>query len=377
MSSKEADVRADRGFFSMPRKTRAFLVAGLLALFAVLCATWARSADTAHAASETPQRNPHHPGRHRQRRALTWLTATHFMRPRFRPTRTVEVHTATEFWRAWSQLRPREEIDVRGVTFSDEAIFRKQLTGWAEVHFGPGTRFVGTPGANQPAAWINHCHGIRFYGGNLTNPSGGAGVIISDSSWVTWWNFVIHDTANTALSVRGIHQPNTHLDLKGQIYHWGLNLALDTHSEKGTGLHGANLADSPFGISDSRFTLDLHDGATGAGVEAGGSANTDFFTRNRLYLRCRNLTKVATRLTAGNCIQLWGINVTHNAFRYIRAKNLVGRPFETSGMQKGQSLKTNRVAYGRAIHTNLNPRVGPVHWDPRGGTVFKDVSPVQ
>ena len=105
--------------------------------------------------------------------------------------------------------------------------------------------------------------------------------------------------------------------------------------------------------------------------------STDFFAHNVLYLRCRNLTKVATRLTAGNCAQLWGVNVTRNDFRYIEAANLTGRPFETGGMYEGQSLKTNRVIYGRAIHTNLNPRVGPIHWDRRSGTVFLHVSPTQ
>jgi hypothetical protein len=359
-------LRAFRGFFTSLDKAQRLLAVGLLALVAVLCVAWTSAADTAHAASRT--------SRHR---VLTWRTVTHFARPRFRPTLTVDVHTAGRFWHAWNDLRPGEEIDVHGVTFAGGAVFHKRLRGWAEVHFDSRTRFTGTPGSNRAAAWIDHCRLIRFYGGNLTNPRGGAGIIISDSSWVTWWNFVIHDTANTGLSVRGIRQPDTHLDLKGHISHWGLNLALDTHSEKGTGLHGANLADSPFGISKSRFALDVHDGATGAGVEAGGRRRADFFTHNSLYLRCRNLTKVALRLTAGNCIQLWGENVTYNDFRYIEARNLTGRPFETSGMFPGQSLATNRVVYGRAVHTNLNPRDGAIHWDRRYGTVFKSVLPAQ
>lgn len=369
-------MRAARDFFFSSGATQRFLVAGLLALFVVLSAPWRHSADTAHAASRTSQVGDLRADGRLRHRAPSWLAATHFARPRFRPTLTVDVDTATEFWRAWNQLRPREEIDVHGVTFPDEAVFRrKQLSGWAEIHFGSRTHFIGTPGANAPAAWIDHCRHIRFYGGNLTNPTGGSGVIISDSSWVTWWNFVIHDTANTALFVRGIDQPNAHLDLKGQVYHWGLNLALDPHREKGTGVHGANLADSPFGVSDSRFALDLHDGAAGAGLEAGGDKSTDSFTHNTLYLRCRKLTKVAVLQTAGNCVQLWGINVRHNQFRYIRAEQLAGRPFETGGMFDGQSLQTNRVVYGRALHTNLNPRVGPIHWDRRYGTVFQNISP--
>jgi hypothetical protein len=359
-------LRALGGFFTSLDRAQRFLAVGLPALVAVLSVAWTSAADTAHAASRT--------SRHR---ALTWRTATHFARPRFRPTLTVDVHTAGGFWHAWNDLRPGEEINVHGVTFSGGAVFHhKRLRGWAEVHFDSRTRFTGTPGSNEAAAWLDHCSHIRLYGGNLTNPRGGAGIIIADSSWLTWWNFVIHDTGNTGLFVRGTHQPLRHLDLKGQIYHWGLNLALDPHREKGTGLHGANLADSPFGITDSRFALDLHDGATGAGVEAGGSKRTMYFTRNTLYLRCRNLTKVAIRATAGNCVQVWGRNVTYNDFRYIEAHNLTGRPFET-GMFPGQSLRTNRVVFGRAVHTNLNPRDGAIHWDRRYGTVFKSVLPAQ
>ena len=301
------------------------------------------------------------------------MTATHFAHPHFRPTRVVGVRTEGQFWRAWNLLRPGDEIDVHGVTFSGQAVFRKQLPGWAEVHFDSRTRFTGTPGDNLPAVAIIRAANIRFYGGDVTNPKGGVGIVINDSSHFTWWNFVVHDTAGTGLAVRGIGQPNAYLDLKGEIYHWGLNLALDTHSEKGTGLHGANLADSSYGVSQSRFALYVHDAAAGAGVEAGGPS--DYFEKNTLYLRCRNLTKVATKLTAGNCVQLWGKNVTHNDFRYIEAKNLAGRPYETSGMYAGQSLSTNRVDYGRAIHTNLNPRIGTIRWDRRFGTVFRNVTP--
>lgn len=358
-------------FFIPNSSAHRLLVAGLLALLVVLGAGWTRSADTAHAA-DTSQR-----GLDLKQLTRSWRAVTHFARPHFLPKRTVNVHSARQFWRAWNRLRPGDEIDARAVTFSGEAVFSKRLTGWAEVHFDAGTRFVGTSGENLPAAWINRSQHIRFYGGNLTNPAGGPGITIYDSSYVTWWNFVVHDTANTGLFVQGIHQPNMHLDLKGEISRWGLNLALDPHSEKGTGLHGANLADSPYGVSDSRFVLDLHDGATGAGVEAGGRFTTDLFSHNTLDLRCRNLTKVATTLTAGNCAQLWGRNVTRNDFRYIQAENLTGLPYETGGMYEGQSLKTDTVSYGRAIRTNLNPRAGSAHWDRRHGTVFQRVLPVR
>jgi hypothetical protein len=308
--------------------------------------------------------------------AHSWAAATSFRRPRFAVKREVEVHTAATFWRAWKRIRPGEEIDVHGVTFRGEAVFEKRLRGWAEVHFDSGTTFAGTPGSNLPAAWINASHHIRFYGGTLTNPAGGSGMTIYDSSYVSWWGFVIHRTANAGLYVQGIHRPNEHLDLKGTISHWGLNLALDPHSEKGTGLHGANLGDATRGIKNSRFILDLHDASVGSGVEAGGARSSDGFWHNTVYLRCRNLGKRAVQLTAGNCLQVWGENVLGNDFAYIEAEKIEGRPYDASGMFGGQSLASNRVGYGRGFRTNLNPEVGPIRWDrEHGPTVFANIAP--
>ena len=98
--SKEAEVRADRGFSISPGKSQGFLVAGLLALVAVLYAVWTTSGETAHAANRASQRNDLRARSPRRQRTRSWLSATHFARPRFRPTRIVKVHTATEFWHA-------------------------------------------------------------------------------------------------------------------------------------------------------------------------------------------------------------------------------------------------------------------------------------
>lgn len=343
-------------------------------VLSALCAGLAAGAIPASAAKAKlaggkPRRGAPHRGSH------AWAAVTRFPRPRFVPTQRVQVNTAADFWRAWKSIRPGEEIDVRGITFKGEAVFETQLSGWAEVHFGAGTTFAGTPGSNLPAVWVNDSSHVRFFGGRITNPRGGAGLTIYDSSYVTWWGFVIRNTANTGLFVQGIHRTNDHLDLKGEISHWGLNLAFDPHREKGTGLHGANLGDAVRGVRNSRFALYLHDAAVGAGVEAGGATPTDGFWRNTLYLRCRNLTKRAVLLTAGNCLQLWGDNVTGNDFRYIQAENLQGRPYDASGMFGGQSLASDRVGYGRGFRTNLNPRIGSMHWDDARGTVFGNVAP--
>jgi hypothetical protein len=238
--------------------------------------------------------------------APSWAGETAFAAPPFAPARTIVVSTAAAFWSAWSRIQPGDEIDVHGVAFSGEAVFAKQLSGWAEVHFDAATTFTGLAGKNLPAVWIDASRHVRFYGGTITNPQGGAGVLVYDSADVSWWNFAIHDVGGSGLMVQGIRTANTNLDFKGEISHWGENPALDPHAEKGTGLHGALLADADYGVENSRFALFLHDGDAGAGLEAGGARSTDVFAHNTLYLRCRNLTMRATSQVGGNCVQLWG-----------------------------------------------------------------------
>jgi hypothetical protein len=312
-----------------------------------------------------------------------WYSATAFGVPPFKPVRVIDVYTKSAFWAAWNGIRPGDRIKVHNVVFTGESVFAKQLPDWAEVNFDATTTFIGAAGSNLPAVWIKSCRHIRFYGGHMTNPKGGSGVTIYDSSYFTWRGFGIHDTGNTGLFVQGIKTAVDHLDLKGVISRWGLNPGLDPHAEKGTGMHGANLADANYGVKDSRFALYLHDGAAGSGVEAGGAKSTDGFSNNTLYLWCRNVTMQAKSQVAGNCAQLWGENDTGNTFAYLEAENLQGRPYDANGVYGGQSLATDSVAYGRSSNTNLNPylshtepAVSPTTaWDTRRGTVFGDVLP--
>ncbi|MDX6480011.1 MAG: hypothetical protein QOG85_521, partial [Gaiellaceae bacterium] len=72
----------------------------------------------------------------------TWAGVTAFGRPYFVPHRWIVVSSAAGFWRAWNHLRAGDEIVVHGVTFHGEAVFAKQLVGWAEVHFDASTTFA-------------------------------------------------------------------------------------------------------------------------------------------------------------------------------------------------------------------------------------------
>src|SRR4029453_18545907 len=109
-----------------------YAVMVLLPLMLVLfVAAGMRSATAAHAAKKLRDSSPHR--RHRGSQARMGRTATRFARPAFRPSRTIVVDTAAGFWRAWRQLRPRDEIVVKGVTFRGEVkLLHKRLSDWAE-----------------------------------------------------------------------------------------------------------------------------------------------------------------------------------------------------------------------------------------------------
>jgi hypothetical protein len=289
------------------------------------------------------------------------------------------VDTAAEFWRAWRQLRPRDEIIVHGVTFSGEAaLAHKQLSDWAEIHFDSRTRFVGVSDAeNEPAVWLSGDSHIRFYGGDVSDSASGGmagtGVLLDGSSYVSWWGLRVHDVGGAGLFLTGIKRASDHLDFKGNVSDWGHNLKWDPHKVKGTGLQGINVADSHYGVNQSRLAFHVHDSRAGSGLQAGGAVPTDGVRGNKIYLWCQNLMVVAPNAQGGSCAQVWGENVIGNTFRYISAQHLSGSAYYAGGMYPDQSLATNKVVFGRASRTSLNPAYENIRWDSRSGTVFGDV----
>jgi hypothetical protein len=349
-----------------------------LVLFALFVTAGVRYAKAAHAAKPPRDRSPQ--GKRGRTPARAWRNATRFPRPAFRPGRTTVVTSAAGFWRAWRQLRPRDKIVVHGVTFTGEVkLLHKRLSDWAEVHFDSRTRFVGVPGARDlPSVWLDDDSHIRFYGGDVSDSASGGmagtGIIVADSSYVSWWKVNVHDIGGTGIYLTGLKRASDHLDFKGNVYDWGHNLRWDPHTVKGTGLQGVNVADSHYGVNESRLAFRIHDSRVGSGLQMGGAAATDGARGNKIYLWCQNLTAVAPNAQGGSCAQVWGRNVTANSFKYISAQHLTGCPYYAGGMLSGQSLSTDRVVYGRASRTNLNPAYGAIHWDSRNGTVFEDVA---
>jgi hypothetical protein len=203
----------------------------------------------------------------------------------------------------------------------------------------------------------------------------GTGVVVYDSSHLSWWGFRVHDVGGAGMYLTGIKKASDHLDFKGDVYDWGHSLKWDPHTEKGTGLQGINVGDSNYGVNNSRLAFHVHNSPVGSGLELGGAVATDGVRGNKIYLWCQNLTIVAPHAEGGNCAQVWGENVTGNTFNYIAAQHLSGRPYETGGMFTNQSLATDKVVFGRASRTNLNPAYGTLRWNPHGDTTLEDVAP--
>ena len=313
-----------------------------------------------------------------------WCNATNFATPSFTPTRTVNVTSQSAFNTAWNNIQAGDQINVSGVTFTGEVnLTGKQLSNWAQISFDANTKFVGVSGAtNDPAVYFQNTSHIRLYGGDISDSASGGqagnGILVhGNTTYVSWWNFVIHDVGNTGLGVFPAEADSNNLDFKGEIYNWGQNLAWDPHSEIGTGEHGANLSDANYSLTNSRFALYVHDGPTGAGIEMGSETATS--VSNTIYVWCQNLTFDAQVQVAANCFQFWGVGSTNNTIQYLEAENLQGRPFDTN---TATNLSSNTLVYGRATNTNLNPKMAGseglaqnIHWDTRGGTVIQDVSP--
>jgi hypothetical protein len=265
------------------------------------------------------------------------------------------------------------------VTFRGEVrLLHKHLTDWAAVRFAAGTRFVGVQRAeNVPAVWLDDDSRIRLYGGDVSDSASdgmaGTGVEVYDSSYLSWWGVRVHDVGAGGIYLTGIKKASDHLDFGGDVYDWGHNLKWDPHTVKGTGLQGINIGDSHYGVNESRFAFHVHNSNVGSGLEMGGAVARDGARHNSIYLWCQHLSIVTPDGEAGNCAQVWGENVVGDSFKYIAAEHLTGRAYQTSGMFTGQSLATDRVVYGRAAWTNLNPASGKIRWDHRGGTVFNDV----
>ena len=295
--------------------------------------------------------------------------------PSFKPRRTVRVANASQLRRAISNLRPGTVVKAaRRFTVSGEMVIQNRLSSPAELDLR-GVSFVYRGGQNRPAVWLNNAKNVRIFGGNAsTADRGGACIVDYGSQHVLWWGFTAHDCGGSGFGAVAIGGPVDSNDFQGTIWKVGQNLGWDTHAEKGTGIHGANLWDGNYtgDFTDNRFAFDMHDIPSGACVEFGNDQPASHATGNILYLRCVNATFVSSQQTGGNALQLWGDTDTLGLdVKYIAGKNLQGYAVWAGGVYPGQTLDGVTIEYGRASKTNLNPRYAHQSpWDRRSGIKY-------
>jgi hypothetical protein len=301
-------------------------------------------------------------------------------RPSFTPTRTVNVSDASQLQAAISSLQPGDLVQAtESFTVGGETMIKKRLSAPAELDL-TGVRFLNSSGKNSPAVWLDNVQNLYMLGGDAsTADSGGTCINVYGSQHVLWWGFTAHDCGGQGFAAQAIGGAVDHNDFQGTIWKVGQNLSRDPHSERGTGLHGANLwdANATGNFTSNRFAFFMHDIPTGACVQFGNEQPSSKATGNVLYLRCLNETEVSHRMISGNALQIWGdTNTLGLDVKYIEGYNLQGYAFWGGGVDAGQNLHGVTIEYGRASRTNLNPRfAGKNPWDARRGVVYKQVHP--
>jgi hypothetical protein len=298
-------------------------------------------------------------------------------RPAFAPTRTVSVSSASGFKSALSNLQSGDLVKATGpFTVSGETVISKQLSSYAVLDLGSYVTFENSSGQNSPAVWLNNPSYLRIYGGTATtDKTGGSGILVFGSQHVLWWGFNSHDNGGDGIRITPNIAPTQNDDFQGELAHNGLNLAWDPHTEKGSGLHAANLDDSgknPF--HDNRFAFYIHDQPTGAGIQYGSSGIAP--TNNTIYEKAVNLTFISQTQTGGNAIQFWGVNGQTATLKYLETNNTQGYALFDGGMYQGTTLNGVTVQNGHATHTNQNPRYnGQNPWQTNKNVAYKSVTP--
>ena len=277
-------------------------------------------------------------------------------RPAFAAKRVVAVASASQLLAAIADLRAGDLVQARGqFTVNGSTVIKNRLSAPAVLDLA-GVRYVYSGDQQLPAVWLNNPSYLRIYGGTATtDKTGGSGILVFGSQHVLWWGFNSHDNGGDGIRITPNIAPTQNDDFQGELAHNGLNLAWDPHTEKGSGLHAANLDDSgknPF--HDNRFAFYIHDQPTGAGIQYGSSGIAP--TNNTIYEKAVNLTFISQTQTGGNAIQFWGVNGQTATLKYLETNNTQGYALFDGGMYQGTTLNGVTVQNGHATHTNQNPR---------------------
>ncbi|MFL5960993.1 MAG: hypothetical protein ACJ75G_12105 [Gaiellaceae bacterium] len=276
------------------------------------------------------------------------------------------VASARAFADAVEHARPGDRITVTGdVRIPGEFTgFDRVVPGrGVDVVLGPQVRFTGGR-PNSPAVFVHGAGGWRIWGGTITNRSGDGILVYALPGPFRWVGFRVHDTAGTCVSVLPVGGNIDRLALRGVTGSARPDLALDPHSEPGTGIHAWNIGDAAGGlVENSTFAADVVSQATGAAVQIDTS---HIGPRVTVYARARRLGFAipgtswhgyARRQVAGNVVQLWGGTPPGNLdLRYVEGADIQGRLVDESGVTDDANL-------GR-VHIGVTRATGPILESP-------------
>jgi hypothetical protein len=292
--------------------------------------------------------------------------------PAFTPKRTITCGTPSQFLAALANLQPGDLVDVAAMTIPGEIRINPVLASWAEIHFAPGVMFTGTAqGSKLPAVWIVNAKNLRLYGADLTC-AGGSGILVYDSTNVHWWGWKAHDCGGGGLSVFNVNAGSSGLDFDGELANNGLDLTLDPHVEKGTGLHGAYIGggSTEWTVANSKFSLWVHDQSTGAAVQAGSNING-----SRFWVKAERVTFQAQSQVAGNALQFWGGAVNNVTVQKVTGTDLAGRVVETDGLYASGNSNII-VKNGVGTRTLGNPLLSRVNYEPNPAVTYQNCVPL-
>lgn len=322
-------------------------------------------------------------------------------RPAFTTLRTVSVSSAAALKSAITNLRAGDYVKASApfaVTSgsTNALVIANRLSAPAVVDLA-GVKVAYTGTGKFFSVWIRNVQNVRIYGGDvyMTQPTIGGGSCVgwTGSQHSLWWGFDLHDCGSggmgifTASSQYSYAGPTSYNDIEGTIHHFSLNHGLfDPHTEKCSGIHGANLSDNNwYAFDHNRIALNVYDSpCTGGGIEFGSSKSPTTSPAgplpdaNTIILQCANLTFVSKTQTGGNCIQFWGYGVTHLDLKYVNGTNLTGHNVWSGGLysKPNSKLATDTIEYARASNTDQNPLYANHCTNNReGNLVFLDALP--
>ncbi len=259
---------------------------------------------------------------------------------------------------------------------------------------------------------IRDASNYTLYGGSLTGPlGGGSGFrIFGNSSHILWYDGYVHHVGGSGVMIQPINGSTgasssiTNCDFMFEVDRCCMYPAVDTHADKGSGMHGVIIHGNSGHWDDSRCIAYVHDplqpgetshslvwpeGACGSAIEAGTDSTGGATSQNNnsygylalnLLMDCTgtNPGSNGAKQTGGNGINWWGsVPINSTEIEWAEVINISGQ--SSHGGAGGWHTGSPAIHYlhGRSDTTNsaypnnnLSSPTDP--YDRRWGITYTD-----